>query len=193
MVGIFNAPLDQPDHAVRAVNCALEMDRISLDFNERYQAMGKKFGFTRVGVNTGEAIVGNFGGSERFDYTAHGDPINTAARMESVNKHLGTRLCISGYTVAQCPDHFFRPVGALVLKGKTEGIEAFEPITEEESRSEHVQAYVEAFELLRAENPAARERFAALREQYPDDPLVKLHWERIEEGLLSTTIVLAEK
>jgi adenylate cyclase len=113
--------------------------------------------------------------------------------MESVNKHLGTRLCISGYTVAQCPDHFFRPVGALVLKGKTEGIEAFEPITEEESRSEQVLAYTEAFELLHAEDPAAREKFAALRETYPDDPLVNLHWERIEEGILSSTIVLAEK
>ena len=193
VVGIFNAPLDQPDHAVQAVECALEIDKISLGFNERYQAMGKKFGFTRVGVNTGEAIVGNFGGSERFDYTAHGDPINTAARMESVNKHLGTRLCISGTTVAQCPDHFFRPVGALVLKGKTEGIEAFEPITEEESNSQHVRAYIEAFELLRAEDPAARDRFADLRQHYPDDPLVNLHWDRIEQGILSSTIVLAEK
>jgi adenylate cyclase len=193
VVGIFNAPLDQPDHASRAVDCALEMGRISEGFNERYAAIGKSFGHTRVGVNTGEAIVGNFGGSERFDYTAHGDPINTAARLESVNKHLGTLLCISGTTVAQCSGHFFRPVGGLVLKGKTEAIQAFEPISEDDSRSEQVLAYGEAFAVLAQEDAAAREMFAGLRQQYPDDPLVKLHFDRLEQGLLSPTIVLAEK
>jgi adenylate cyclase len=193
VVGIFNAPLDQPDHAVRAVNCALEMGRISDGFNERYAAIGKSFGHTRVGVNSGEAIVGNFGGSERFDYTAHGDPINTAARLESVNKHLGTLICISGPTAEQCPDHFFRPVGGLVLKGKTEAIGAFEPLSEEEFNSAQVRAYCEAFEALDKEDPVAAQMFAALKEQYPDDPLVNLHYERIMSGTLSTTIVLAEK
>jgi adenylate cyclase len=193
VVGIFNAPLDQPDHAQRAVNCALAMDRISKDFIKNMEEQGMEFGSTRIGVNTGTAIVGNFGGSERFDYTAHGDSINTAARLEGVNKHLGTLMCISGSTVAQCPDHFFRPVGALVLKGKTESIDAFEPITEEESKTEWVHRYTEAFEHLAREADDTREMFAALLEDYPGDPLVNLHYDRIMEGTLSSTIVLGEK
>ena len=193
VVGIFNAPLDQPDHAERAVRCALEMGRISREFIARMKDRGYEFGATRVGVNTGRAIVGNFGGSERFDYTAHGDSINTAARLESVNKHLGTQLCISGTTVAQCPNHFFRPIGALVLKGKTEAIEAFEPITREEAETPFIKRYNEAFEYLARGDARAKESFERLQADFPQDPLVTLHCDRIAQGMLSTTIVLAEK
>jgi adenylate cyclase len=193
VVGIFNAPLDQPDHAEKAVKCALAMDKISKEFVAKMHARGMKFGSTRIGINTGRAIVGNFGGSGRFDYTAHGDSINTAARMEGVNKHLGTQICISGTTVAQCPDHFFRPVGALILKGKTEAIDAFEPMTEEVSRTPLVKRYLDAFEHLTREDPIARDLFTRLKEDFPDDPLVNLHYERIFTGTLSSTIVLAEK
>ena len=193
VVGIFNAPLDQPDHCERAVKCALEMDRISRAFIIKMNDQGYPFGVTRIGVNSGPAIVGNFGGSERFDYTAHGDAINTAARMESVNKHLGTVICIAGTTASQCPNHFFRPVGGLVLKGKTEAIEAFEPITEEQAGTPFMVKYNEAFEKLASEDPQAEELFAKLKEDYPEDPLVNLHYNRIVAGTLSSTIVLAEK
>jgi len=193
VVGIFNAPLDQPDHAERAVKCALEMDRLSKEFIAKMKARGMEFGVTRVGVNTGRAIVGNFGGAERFDYTAHGDSINTAARMESVNKHLGTQICIAGTTAAQCPNHFFRPIGALVLKGKTEAIEAFVPISEEASKSSLMVRYREAFASLQSEDPCCKVQFAELVKDYPDDPLVNLHFSRISAGIISSTIVLSEK
>lgn len=193
VVGIFNAPLDQPDHAERAVKCALAMDRISTDFIAKMKDRGMVFGITRIGVNTGRAIVGNFGGSERFDYTAHGDAINTAARMESVNKHLGTQICIAGTTAAQCPNHYFRPIGALVLKGKTEAIEAFEPISQNAAETPLTMCYREAFELLSREDSRAKSLFEKLKEDYPNDPLVNLHNERITAGVFSSTIVLAEK
>jgi len=193
VVGIFNAPLDQPDHAERAVNCALAMNAISSDFIAKMAQRGYPFGVTRVGVNTGRAIVGNFGGSERFDYTAHGDSINAAARLESVNKHLGTQICISGTTVAQCPDHQFRHIGALVLKGKTEALDAYEPITAAQAATPFMARYNEAFELLQREDPGAAQLFAQLYLEFPDDPLVKLHHERIVAGELSATIVLSEK
>ena len=193
VVGIFNAPLDQPDHAERAVKCALAMDRLSSDFIAKMKDRGMAFGITRIGVNTGRAIVGNFGGAERFDYTAHGDAINTASRMESVNKHLGTQICISGTTVAQCPNHYFRPIGALVLKGKTEAIDAFEPISENAAGSSLMLSYKEAFDALAREDSVARSLFEKLKGEYPDDALVNLHYERIIAGHLSSTIVLAEK
>jgi adenylate cyclase len=193
VVGIFNAPLDQPDHAERAVKCALAMDAISMQFIAKMASRGMVFGNTRVGVNTGRAIVGNFGGSERFDYTAHGDAINTAARMESVNKHLGTKICIAGTTAAQCPNHYFRPIGALILKGKTEAIEAFEPITKEAADTPLMVRYRAAFDLLSAEDGGAKEAFAQLIADFPEDPLVQLHYGRIMDGIISSTIVLAEK
>ena len=193
VVGIFNAPLDQPDHPQRAVDCALAMDRISKGFIHKMKERGMEFGATRVGVNTGTAIVGNFGGAERFDYTAHGDAINTAARLEGVNKHLGTLMCIAGNTASRCPGNFFRPLGGLVLKGKTESIDAFEPVTEQESKSPRVLRYTEAFEHLKAGAADAADLFAALKAEFPDDPLVNLHHQRIAAGKVSATIVLEEK
>lgn len=190
---IFNAPLEQPDHAARAVNCAIAMDEFSTNFIERKRKEGINFGITRIGVNTGNAVVGNFGGSERFDYTAHGDAINTAARMESVNKHLGTRLCVAGSTASLCPDLNFRPVGALVLKGKTEAVEAYEPITAEQNASERVKKYIAAYRHLEQADPESEHLFDELKNNYPDDPLVALHMGRIKAGEVSSTIVMAEK
>ena len=61
-------------------------------------------GVTRIGVHAGSAIVGNFGGGRLFDYTAYGDTINAAARLEAVNKQLGTRICVSAAAVALAGD-----------------------------------------------------------------------------------------
>ncbi len=191
--GIFNAPLEQPDHADRAVACALALDEFSTEFIERQEQAGVKFGVTRVGVNTGPAVVGNFGGSRRFDYTAHGDAINTAARMESVNKHLGTRICVAASTVELCPEHHFRPIAGLVLKGKTEAVEAYEPISAEVAASKRIKDYLEAYALMRAESPQALQALESLAETYPDDPVVAMHMQRLRDGEKGTVIVMAEK
>ena len=92
---LFNAPGDQPDYATRAVACAHDLDAWAQAFRERWKAKGVNFGATRIGVHAGPALVGNFGGSRFFDYTAYGDTINTAARLEAANKFLGTRICVS--------------------------------------------------------------------------------------------------
>ena len=84
-------------------------------------------GITRIGVHSDSVIAGNFGGSRLFDYTAYGDAMNTAARLESVNKHLGTKICISTATVNRAHDFIGRPVGNLILKGKREGIKVLSP------------------------------------------------------------------
>ena len=64
-------------------------------FRERWKPKGVNFGATRIGVHAGPALVGNFGGNRFFDYTAYGDTINIAARLETANKFLGTRICVS--------------------------------------------------------------------------------------------------
>ncbi len=190
---MFGAPNEQPDHAARAVACALELDAFCKVFEKAKQAEGIPFGITRIGINTGKVVVGNFGGASRFDYTAHGDAINSAARMESVNKHLGTRICIAGSSASQAPDVRFRPVAALVLKGKTEGVEAFEPVTEEEWNSPRVKDYIAAFEKMEAGAAGIQNMFEDLKEKYPDDPLVDFHLKRFAAGEMGVIAVMADK
>ena len=116
---IFNAPVDLANHAQRAVLCALEVDDFCNAFSEENKAKGIDFGITRIGVHTGVAVVGNFGSSARFNYTAQGDAVNTASRLEGLNKHFGTHISVSGATRAQCEGIQFRPLASVVLKGKT--------------------------------------------------------------------------
>jgi len=193
VVGYFNAPLDQPDHRARAVATALEIDAFSRAFIERQKAKGLEFGITRIGVHTGVAVIGNFGGDKFFNYSAHGDMVNTAARLESVNKHLGTRICISGVTAAACSEIAFRPVGTLVLKGKKEGIEVFEPLADGLKAAPATAAYACAFELLRRNDPAAIDAFRKLLDNNPHDPLARFHLGRLERGDTGTVIVMEEK
>jgi adenylate cyclase len=190
---IFNAPVDQPDHAQRAVVCGLAIDAFGKQFAARMRDEGYSFGQTRIGINTGACVVGNFGGSYRFDYTAHGDAINTAARLESVNKHLGTTICVAGSTRSQCQGLHFRPVGNLYLKGKTEGLEAFEALPEGEAHSQRIQDYEAAFRCLETSTVESRGAFDRLAERYPADALIALHRKRLAAGQTGTDIVLESK
>jgi len=191
---MFNAPLAQADHAERAVLCALALDRWSQAFRLRIKAEeGIDMGVTRIGVNTGDCIVGNFGGKRRFDYTAHGDAINTAARLEAINQRLGTRICVNESTVSQCPGYHFRPVAHLLLRGKTVGLDAYLPVEEDSIDRQLFEKYERAYGALRDNEETADDLFSALETQYPDDPLVKLHAKRIEAGESGTTLIIRKK
>lgn len=191
---MFSAPVPQPDHRQRALKCALEMHRFAKRYADDISAKGIPFGQTRIGVHTGEVIVGNFGGTTIFDYRALGDPINTAARLESVNKHLGTLVCISEATLSGQPDFPVRSVGRLVLKGKTKALMVYQPIIayegEEAARD---AAYENAYELLRDQKPEALQAFEALAAERPEDPLVALHLKRLRAGEFGDRIVMASK
>ena len=193
IVAIFNAPVLLKDHEQRAVQTALALDLFCYNFVNQKQAQGIDMGLTRIGINTGHAVVGNFGGISRFDYTVIGDSVNTAARLESVNKFLGTRMCVSGATVDKCPDLFFRPVANLVLKGKTVGIDAYEPLSEEMFNSDHIQQYLALFESLKSDQKPASKALEALRSKYPDDPVIQLHLNRHNLGHAGIIIVMDEK
>ncbi|MBF0153567.1 MAG: adenylate/guanylate cyclase domain-containing protein [Magnetococcales bacterium] len=191
---IFSAPVAQPDHAIRAVRCARDMNEFSWKFAiQQQQEKNIPFGLTRIGVNTGTVLVGNFGGSNVLDYRALGDAINTAARLESVNKQLGTRICVSGSTVAQCPDFIGRQAGELVLKGKEQGIETYELLSAEEAASPRVQAYNAAYQSMLAQEPEALAKFQQLAATYPDDGLVRFHLQRLESGQKGGRVVLSSK
>jgi adenylate cyclase len=179
---MFNAPLDQPDHADRAVRCALAIDAFAEAYSRDLRGRGVAFGATRVGVNTGLAVVGNFGGARRFDYTAHGDAINTAARLESANKALGTRICVARSTAEKAGLARFLPVGTLMLKGKSRGVDVFSPA----SGDSWGPAYREAFARLAGGDEAGSAAIVALAEQHPGQPVLALHARRIRAGERST-------
>ena len=193
IMSIFNAPLSQPDHAERAVKCALELDAYAEAFRIAQNAAGVPIGVTRIGIHTGQATVGNFGSQSRMDFTALGDTVNTAARTEGVNKYFGTRICATEETVAQCASIAFRKVGNVVLKGKTKPVGLFCPVSEAELASGLVPAYETAlaqFDLADGDAPSA---FAKLKEIFPDDALIAYHLKRVASGTVSSLILLDDK
>ena len=179
---LFNAPGDQPDYATRAVACAHELDAWAQGFRERWKLKGVNFGCTRIGVHAGPALVGNFGGSRFFDYTAYGDTINTAARLEAANKMLGTRICVSAAVADAAANFQGRPVGDLILRGKSEPLRAYEPLKPEAFATPATLQYSQAFAKLEAGELAAMPAFAALVGAHADDPLAGFHLKRLLNG-----------
>jgi class 3 adenylate cyclase len=179
---LFNAPSDQPDYAARAIACAHDLDAWAQAFRERWKSKGVNFGITRIGVHAGPAMVGNFGGNRFFDYTAYGDIINTASRLEVANKFLGTRICVSA-AVAEAAENFKgRPVGDLMLRGRSEPLRAYEPLRAEVFAAPATTQYSEAFAKLEAGDAAAMPAFAALVGSHADDPLAGFHLRRLLNG-----------
>jgi adenylate cyclase len=179
---LFNAPGEQADYAARAIACAHDLDIWAQAFRERWKAKDVNFGATRIGVHAGPALVGNFGGSRFFDYTAYGDTINTAARLEAANKHLGTRICVSA-AVADAAGRFTgRPVGDLVLRGRSEPLRAYEPLPAAAFEGAATKQYSDAFAKLEAGDAAAMPAFAALVGSHSDDALAGFHLRRLLNG-----------
>jgi adenylate cyclase len=186
---LFGAPGEQLDHAGRAVACALALDEYAQAFRERWYKKGIALGVTRIGVHAGPAIVGNFGGGRFFDYTAYGDTINIAARLEAANKQLGTRVCVSAILAAKVKEFRGRPVGDLLLRGRSEAIRAFEPLREAQYDDPSTKSYLEAFAKLEAGDGAIA-AFASHVGKHADDQLASFHLKRLLNGATGTRIAM---
>jgi class 3 adenylate cyclase len=189
---LFNAPGDQPDYATRAVACAHALDNWAEGFRERWKSKGVNFGTTRIGVHAGPALVGNFGGSRFFDYTAYGDTINTAARLEAANKFLGTRICVSAAVADGAKVFRGRPVGDLLLRGRSEPLRAYEPVTEATFEEPATAQYRDAFAKLEAGDAAAMPSFAALVGTNAGGALAGFHLRRLLNGAKGARIQLEQ-
>lgn len=190
VVGLFGVPGHDPAHAAQAVQCAVAIDA----FAERFRAgiEGGVLGVTRIGVHSGEATVGNFGGRARFDYTAIGDAMNTAARLEGANKAFGTRIAVSQACLTLAEPHLaealpVQPIGDIVLKGKTEALGVVTVNTG--AKADWLAAYHEAYGLLDSDPAAARRQLACLS----GDPVVALHLARLDAGGRGVRIEMTEK
>lgn len=193
IMSIFNAPIPQPDFIERAVRCALDLDAYAQAFRLEQEKAGIKMGETRIGVHTGQAVIGNFGSSLRMEFTAFGDTVNTASRTEGVNKYFGTRICCTQAIADGCQGISFRPIGNVVLKGKQTGVGLFNPVTDEQAQSDLYLRYVQAYESLSRQEQQGADMMLALGKDYPDDSLVQFHCERIQAGLISTRVVMEDK
>jgi class 3 adenylate cyclase len=191
----FNAPIDQEDHADRALHCALALDDFCENFRERCHVKGIQLGATRIGVHSGIAVVGNFGSPRKMEFTALGDTVNAASRTEGVNKYFGTRICVTDDVVKNCKtlDVLLRPIGDIVLKGKVNSIVLYEPVAKDDASTTAFHRYMFAYKKLEQGLATAKGEFEALLVEKPEDALVRFHLDRINLGLIGTDVHMEDK
>ena len=146
-------------------------------------------GATRIGVHAGPAIVGNFGGGRFFDYTAYGDTINIAARLEAANKQLGTRICVSasGGRAGRRISAAGRSATSCCGAGRSRCAPSSR-LPPEQYDDPSTASYLEAFAKLEAGDPGALAAFAAEVGKRPDDQLASFHLKRLLNGATGTRI-----
>ena len=124
MMAIFNAPLDQLDHGTRAIDCALYIMKNMEELNKEFKSKGMPSIAIGIGINSGKAVIGNMGSESRFDYTAIGDAVNTAARLESATKEVGVDLLI-GENTAQFTKFELNLISTIKVKGKADDLNVY--------------------------------------------------------------------
>ncbi|MBM4344083.1 MAG: adenylate/guanylate cyclase domain-containing protein [Deltaproteobacteria bacterium] len=131
IVAMFGAPIGQPDHAVRACRAALRCRKKLAELQVQWRARGLPEIASRIGLNSGVAVVGNMGSAKRFDYTMLGDAVNLAARLEGANKAYGTDIMIGAETARLVGSAIVvRELDLVQVKGKKQGIAVFEAVAE---------------------------------------------------------------
>jgi adenylate cyclase len=123
----FNAPNDLEDHPEKAIECAIALRSWAENFRRRPEVATIGFGRTRIGIETGAVIIGDIGIRAKLDYTAHGDAVNVAARLEHANKELGSSICIGPVAASRCNRSLLRPLGKITVRGRDDAMAVFEP------------------------------------------------------------------
>jgi adenylate cyclase len=193
MLVLFGAPMHQSDHADRAVAAAVAMNEAAQRFNAEVVARGIEWGHTRIGVHTGVALVGNIGTHGKLKYGALGDTLNTASRVEGLNKYIGSRVAVTGETAAQCRRQEFRPVGEIIVKGRKNAMPILAPISSADPPALLVR-YAEAYAALsQGKVSEAVKLFGALHRDFPADALSAFHSRRLTAGENGVLVVMQEK
>ncbi len=192
IMAFWGAPSDDPEHAVHACRAALEMTKKLGEIDAFLRERGLPRLDMRVGVNTGEVIVGNIGSPDRMNYTVVGDSVNLASRLEGLNRFYGSRILIGEATAQAVADTLVvRPLEWVAVKGKDKVILIYELLGEvdevDEATQRAVHRYQEGLERYRERRfaeaaalfeeastlfggDAAAERLGGLARRYVDDP-----------------------
>lgn len=129
IMAFWNAPIDDVEHHFHASLAALKMKKKFLEIKDDWKVISGLDLALRIGINSGEMIVGNMGGKKKFDYTVMGDNVNLAARLESINKVYGSDIIISENVYKKIKDYFItRELDLIVVKGKTVPVKIFQLI-----------------------------------------------------------------
>ncbi len=183
IMAVFGAPLDQPDHALRASRTALAMMEELHKLQEKWKAEGRPVFDIGVGLNSGDMVVGNMGSEMRFDYTVMGDMVNLGSRLEGINKEYGTNIIISEFTYEKVKDAMCcRELDGVRVKGKLKPVKIYELLGEKKNEAafkDLLEGFARGLALYREakwdEAIAAFEGVLALR---PGDYPSKMYVER---------------
>lgn len=162
IVAFWGAPIASDADGKNAVACALALQAAAERLRKDIAATGDSYGRTRIGLHHGMAVVGNFGGADRIQYTALGDAMNIAARLEGANKYLRTDILVSGDVARRVPDVAYRPMGRIRLSGVATPLELFEPVT-------GAKAVYAADVAIALDGPDVRSALTALASRFPED------------------------
>jgi adenylate cyclase len=175
IVAFWGAPIEGEDDTAKAVACALAMQAEAEAITSRAETRhGVALGRTRIGIHRGTVIVGNFGGTNRMQYTAMGDAMNIAARLESANKQIGSDILVSEAVREAAPDFAYRALGRIAMSGVATGIALHEPMPT--GRAEYAAQWNAAI-LALGESDA---QWSALARDHADDRAVQALKHRID-------------
>jgi adenylate cyclase len=190
IMALFGAPLVQPDHPRLACRAALDMTIALKNLNAHWQSMGRPVLRIGVGINSGPVTVGNMGSDRLFDYTAIGDNVNLASRLEGLNRYYGTNILISQTTAELIGESFIlREVDRVRVKGKAQAAGIFEVIGEGEPApklSRFLDAYHQGLALYRERCwQESLDAFTAALEVYSEDEATLRYLKEIQKHLES--------
>lgn len=184
ILAFWGAPLPDEEHALHACQAALRCQERLLELNRKWESEGKIPFETRIGISTGETVVGNVGSSERINYTVMGDTVNLASRLEGVNKIYHTRIIIDRATSEAVAAHFWlRPLGIVAVKGKSEGTTIYELVGRKSEGEGEAEALCTEFSrgfaaYLGRDWEGAGAIFAGLSRKFPHDGPTQLYLTR---------------
>ena len=141
IMAFWGAPTDNPDHAVLACRAALHGQERLKELRDKWAREGKTLFHQRIGINTGDVIVGNMGSAARLNYTVVGEAVNAASRFEGLNKFYGTGIIIGERTRELVKEHFVtRPLDLVSVKGSEKGVRIYELMAETGNADERTRA-----------------------------------------------------
>jgi len=183
IMAVFGAPLDQPDHALRACRTALAMMEELHKLQEKWKAEGRPVFDIGVGLNSGDMVVGNMGSEMRFDYTVMGDMVNLGSRLEGTNKEYGTNIIISEFTYEKVKDAMCcRELDGVRVKGKLKPVKIYELLGEKKDEAafrDLLEGFGRGLALYReAKWDEAIAAFQGVLASRPDDYPSKMYVER---------------
>ncbi|HIJ90376.1 MAG: adenylate/guanylate cyclase domain-containing protein [Desulfobulbaceae bacterium] len=177
IMAFWGAPLDDPEHALHAVQSAIAMQEAMRDLQPQFRTLGVDVLKLRIGINSGPAIVGNMGSDLRFDYTAIGDTVNLASRLEGANKAYGTKIMLAHSTAAAVVERIpLRQIDRVRVKGKNVPVDVFTPCDDAPLAEATERAWAA---YLAKDWGSARAGWQEIRNMTPDDSLIEVFEKKI--------------